>query len=61
MATLRTVTASKVRRMLAGPDNLTVATIVAASMPATTNSMPVYDKDGNVLGYVALYATASLT
>ena len=63
MSTLRqsTVTASKVRRLLSGPDNLTAATIATAAMPTTTNSMPVYDKDGNILGYVALYATASLT
>ena len=61
MATLRTVTASKVRRMLAGPDNLTVATVATAAMPITTNSMPIYDKDGNILGYIALYANASLT
>ena len=61
MSELNTIAASKVRRMLAGPDNLTVATIATAAMPTTTNSMPVYDKDGNILGYVALYATASLT
>lgn len=58
---MKTVAASKVRRLLAGPENLTVATIAAAAMPTTTNSMPIYDKDGNILGYVALFANAGLT
>lgn len=55
---MKTVAASKVRRLLAGPENLTVATV---TVPTTTHSMPVYDKDGNILGYVALFANATLT
>ena len=39
-----------------------VATIATASMPNTTLSAPVYDEaNGAIIGYVALYANATLT
>lgn len=41
--------------------SVTAATIATASMPTTTSSVPIKDESGNILGYVALYATAALT
>ena len=63
MSTLKesTLNVTNTKQILAGPDNLTAAIVATGAMPSTTNSMPVYDKDGAILGYVALYATASLT
>lgn len=53
-----TLNNEKVRNLLKGPDNVAAATV---TVPTTTGSMPVYDKDGVILGYVALFANASLT
>lgn len=39
----------------------TAAVVITASMPNTTDSVPIKDEKGNVLGYVALYANATLT
>lgn len=39
----------------------TAAAIATASMPNTVGSVPVKDQNGTVLGYVALYATSTLT
>ena len=39
----------------------TAAVVATAAMPDTTSSVPIKDENGNVLGYVALYAAASLT
>ena len=34
---------------------------VAASMPDTVGTVPVYDENGNILGYMALYANPDLS
>ena len=39
----------------------TAAVVAAGSMPNTTGSVPIKDENGNILGYVALYAAANLT
>lgn len=36
-------------------------TITEGAMPNTTKSVAVYDENGTVLGYVALYANGDLT
>lgn len=40
----------------------TVATLVGgtAITATTTNSLPVYDENGDILGYIALFDTATL-
>ena len=44
-----------------GPDMATAQVTVTGSMPATTITVPVYDSNGTILGYMALYANATLT
>ena len=63
MSTLKqsTLSVEVTKNLLAGPDNLSAAVVATGAMPSTTNTMPVYDKDGNILGYVALYAHVDLT
>lgn len=39
----------------------TAATITEGAMPDTAASLPVYDENGNILGYIALYGNADLT
>jgi len=41
---------------------LTASALVGgtAILATTTGSLPVYDENGNVLGYIALFDTASL-
>lgn len=63
MSTLKqsTLSVEVTKNLLAGPDNLAAQVTATAAMPSTTNTMPVYDKDGNILGYVAIYANVDLT
>lgn len=39
----------------------TAAAIATAAMPNTVGSVPIKDENGNILGYVALYANNTLT
>ena len=63
MSTLKetTLSVSNTKQLLAGPDNIAAEVVATAAMPATTHTMPVYDKDGTILGYVALYENVDLT
>lgn len=63
MSTLKesTLSVEKTKNLLAGPDMVTAQVTATGAMPSTTNTMPVYDKDGAILGYVALYANVDLT
>ena len=56
----RTVLYNNIETLISSTN--TVATIATASMPTTTHSMAVYDEaGGSIVGYVAVYANASLT
>lgn len=52
---------TKLERINTNADNSATATIATASMPNTTKSVEVFDSDGASLGFVALYANATLT
>ena len=54
-----TINAKKIKNVLQGADsaNLTVGPHTEGN-PA--NSMPIYDKDGVLLGYIPLYDNANL-
>jgi len=38
-----------------------VAIVATGSMPSTTDTIPVRDSDGTILGYLAVYANVDLT
>jgi len=50
-----------IRKVTALASEETAAVKATGAMPSTTSTVPVYDEDGNVLGYVALYANADLS
>lgn len=44
-----------------GPDAAGAAVKAYDAMPSTAKTMPVYDSQGTVIGYVALYTNADLS
>jgi hypothetical protein len=61
MATLAksTVNATKIRNVLKGTDEVVATTQIVGV--ATSGALPIYDKDGTLLGYIPLYANSTLT
>ena len=56
----RTVLYNNIETLIS--DGTAAAVVATASMPNTTLSAPVYDEaNGSIIGYVALYANATLT
>lgn len=52
---------NKLERLNSSTDNVTAAVVATASMPNTTDSIEVFDSDGVSIGFVAVYANATLT
>ena len=51
----------KLERINTDTANVAAAVVATASMPNTTDSIEVFDSDGASVGFVAVYANATLT
>lgn len=54
-----TINAKKLRNILKGTDAVVATTQIVAV--ATSGALPIYDKEGTLLGYIPLYANSTLT
>jgi len=51
----------EIRKLSTTVADATAAAVATGSMPNTTHTIAVYDDEGNILGYVPLYANADLS